>query len=388
MSFYIVFVCSMLVVSASFALVATEFTVSSYNCGGLTEHYDYLRAATMQSLMQQRHNAEPEKMALNEKIQKVALKILFGKNSQESALAQQEWDHEGYQQILEQLVKNPNEESSANAIWNTKAEEMITPYNIRPIILHDKEVSEVLQEHISDLTRGRSTADTMESLKQARAVMAQRIFSHYLKHDIICLQEADYLDAAMFPDNYEVIFSNTQHSVNGIAWNKERFKLLETVGKIMGRAYAVKLQDNETGKTLLVASGHITGCNPFQVDIDPKTGIADSAKGDNELKGVVELFDGLNADFKVIGMDSNVTSLHPRLNILKAAGYQLDAENYLEPTCTNPYQVLNTRIDWISLKSKSATPASIVNIPVMSVSLNNIHVNMSDHKPIAAKVSY
>jgi hypothetical protein len=60
-------------------LTASEFTMSSYNCGGLSEHYDYLRAASMQKLMQERYIAEPENMSLNEKIQKLALKLTLRK---------------------------------------------------------------------------------------------------------------------------------------------------------------------------------------------------------------------------------------------------------------------------------------------------------------------
>lgn len=76
--------------------------------------------------------------------------------------------------------------------------------------------------------------------------------------------------------------------------------------------------------------------------------------------------------------------MHPRLNIINDAQYRLDHENYLEATCTNPYHVLNTRIDWIVINGE----ASITNIPVLNVSLNSIQTNMSDHKPIAAKVKY
>jgi hypothetical protein len=66
----------------------------------------------------------------------------------------------------------------------------------------------------------------------------------------------------------------------------------------------------------------------------------------------------------------------------------LDARNFLEPTCSNPYLVLNTRIDWIAVKGNRTALPSITNIPVSSVGLNSIETNISDHKPIAAKISY
>lgn len=357
-------------------LPAAEFTISSYNCGGLSDHYDYLRACGMQKLMQERHTAEPENMALNEKIQQLALKILFSPDPQDKLLAEQEWDRKGYQNLSECLTATPTEANSPNTIWNQKMNEIITSYKIRPVIIYDEEVSKMLNDHLSDLSK----EDGAHPLQEVRATMAKRIFSHHLKYDIICLQEADYLDSSMFPTNYKVLFSETSHSINGIAWDKDRFEKIETLGNIMNRAFAIQLRDKESGKTILVASGHLSGCNPYRVEND------DSVRGDRELQAIVKLFDSLKADIMVIGMDSNVTSLHPRLNILKEAGYQIDYENYLEPTCASPHQVLNTRIDWIALKSLHQ--ACVTNIPILNVGLNSIQTNMSDHKPIAAKIQY
>lgn len=367
-------------------IIADEFTISSYNCGGLSDHYDYLRAACMQKVMQERYVAEPEDMALNEKIQKVALKILFSTQPEEKLSAEKEWNQKGYQQLLEKLTAIPAAENSPNAFWNQKVEETITSYKLRPVVISDEEVSQMLNDHFSDLTRGKE-GELNEQLEETRATMAKRIFSHHLKYDIICLQEADYLDLSMFPEHYEILFSESSHSINGMAWNKERFELMETLGSIMGRGYAVKLKNKRDGKLVLVASGHITGCNPFRVESYPSSGLNDSSKGDTELEAIIEVFNQNEADFKIIGMDSNVTSFHPRLSILKDNDYQIDYENYLEPTCTNPHQVLNTRIDWIALNAGS-TPATLVNIPVLGVGLNSIQTNISDHKPVAAKISY
>lgn len=367
-------------------LSATEFTMSSYNCGGLSNHYDYLRAATMEKLMQERYSAEPENMSLNEKIQTLALKILFAPDSVDKMLAQQEWDLKGYQEIFEQLTTAPTDRGSLNRVWNEKAEGMITSYNVRPVVIYDEQVKQMLEEHLTDLNHA-DNAGLFKRLQKARRMMAMRTFARHLHHDIICLQEADYLDSSVFPENYEVLFADSVHSKNGIAWNKGRFELVKPVGDILGRAFAVKLRDKETSKTILIASAHLTGCNPYRIEDNAKTGISDSAKGDAEIQTVIDLFDRQKADLMIIGMDSNVTSLHPRLTIIKEAAYQIDYENYLDPTCTNPYQVLNTRIDWIALKSNSAK-VSITNIPVLSIGLNSIQTNISDHKPVAAKINY
>lgn len=342
-------------------LTSAEFTISSFNCGGLSNHYDYLRAATMQKLMQERYTAEPAMMALNEKVQRLALKLLFDPTQS----SMQEWEQ--HKNALNKLM---DEGSQA---WKQKSEQMITNYTVRPVVLNDSEVKQMLDDHLQQ-------ADNFDQrLQLTRAKMAQHIFNHHLKFDIICIQEGDYLNADMFPAHYAVEFCPTSHSVNGIAWNKERFELVDIIGNIKNRAYAIQLLDKETQKTILVASGHITGCNPYKVENN------DSAKGDSELQAIIDLFDKVGADLLLIGMDSNVTSLHPRLQILKGAGYHLDAENFIEPTCTNPNLILNTRIDWIALK---AANASITNIPILSIGLNNLQTNISDHAPIAAKISY
>ncbi|PJD95672.1 MAG: hypothetical protein CK425_08190 [Parachlamydia sp.] len=371
----------------SFSLLsATELTISSYNCGGLSDHYDYLRGVGMQKLMQERQDAEPENMSLNDKIQKLALKILFSSNTQEKLAAQQEWDQKDYQRLSEHLTAAPSDPNSPNASWNQKSEKLMTNYKIRPVQIFDEEVNQMLDDHLRDLTKN-TESPTLQLLDEARTIMAKRIFAHHLKYDIICLQEADYLDSSMFPEHYEVLLSETSQSINGIAYNKERFELVENIGDILGRGFAAQLRDKETAKTILVASGHLSGCNPYRIEKDPATGTDDSAKGDMEAQTIIDLFEEKGADLMLIGMDSNVTSLHPRLHILKNAGYQLDYENHLEASCTSPHQILNTRIDWITLKSDNSK-AKITNIPVSNVGLNSIQTNMSDHKPVAAKVSY
>lgn len=360
-------------------LFSNEFTISTYNCGGLSNHYDYLRAVTMQKLMQERYNTEPEVMSQNEEIQKLALKILF---SPQSAPAQKEWEEKNYSSILHHLTGSPIEDSM-HAVWNQKSQEMITSYKVRPVTILDDEVQQLLENHVKDLALDKE-AKWEDQIKQARAVMATRIFYHHMKYDILCLQEADYLEPRMFPSHLEVILSDSTHSKNGIAWNKDRFELVENVGDILGRAYVVKLVEKETGKTVLVASGHITGCNPYRLE---ENNGADSAKGDAELQAVVDLLEEKNADFMLMGMDSNVTSLHPRLKIIKNANYRMDFENFLEASCSNPNLILNTRIDWIVLKTIH-DQATITNIPVLGVGLNSVQTNMSDHKPVAAKVKF
>lgn len=367
----------------SFSLSAEDFTVASYNCGALSEHYDYIRAVCMQKLTQERCTQEPETMALLEKIQNTALKLQFSKNSKEIIEAQKSWDENEYSKHFEQITAHPDDLGSLNHIWHQKSEQIVSSYTERPIVIHDKEIKEILYSHLTDLTKER--VDSLnDSLDVARYVMGKRIFAHQIKHDILCLQEADYLDSSQFPTYYEVLFSRTAHSVNAVAWNKNRFALMQELGDV-GRGYAILLRDLKLNKTVLVVSGHLTGCNPFSAIHDPKTGKLDSERGDKELCAIIQLLQDEEADIKVLAMDSNVAATHPRLSQLKEADFILDYENYLEPTCTNPWQVLNTRIDWIAVKSMSES-VEIHNIPVLGVPLNSVQANMSDHKPIAARI--
>lgn len=363
-------------------LSALDFTISSYNCGGLSDHYDYLRAGAMQKIMQERYAEEPELMSINEKIQKTALKILFA-SGEDQILAQNEWDQGDFQNHKEKLFSNPSDLSSPNNRWNKKMIETITPYNIRPVVINDEEVYSMLNDQVKDLVQ-RSDEEISQLLIEARTILAKRIFSRHLKFDIICLQETNYLDESIFPENYQVIFQEKL----GLAWNKDRFELLSNFGDIDGHGLAVALTDKETGISVLVVSGHLTGCNPFHVEKDLATGLFDSAKGDEQLLKIVRFLERKEVDIKLIGMDSNVTALHPRLQIIKNSGYQVDFENYLEPTCASPHQVLNTRIDWIAFQANSSFPVSITNVPVMNVGLNSIQTNISDHKPIAAIIRF
>lgn len=361
-------------------LFAADFTISSYNCGALPDHYDYIRTACMQKIMQERYTAEPQMMAQIEKIQQIALQALFGDSNSQAEL-------NASQPFITLMTSSPLQSDSPNYKWMQLSNDMVSTYKERPINLRDVEVKQMLETHLQDLVPNQDPNSSLtDLLTTARNIMAARIFQHHLKHDIICLQEADYLESSLFPEHYETAFSNSAHSINAIVWNKNRFDLLERIDNTVSRAFIVKLWDKENQKSILVASAHITGCNPFQTVIDKETNVLDSEKGDNELKEIFTFFENTPADLKIIGMDSNVTGMHPRLKILKEFNYMLDYENFLEPTCTNPYQILNTRLDWIAAKSQ--LPIKIVNIPIFSVGLNSIQTNISDHKPIAARISF
>lgn len=363
-------------VNTSFAV---DFSISSYNCGGLSNHYDYLRAVCMQKIVKMRFDEEPKEMALLEKIQNCALKILFS----DDVKAKKEWKEGDYDSILSHLITHPYEPNSPNAKWQQLVAKTLTSYKVRPVIIHDEEINNVLLEHVKDLTRDVTAVCDDETLRSVRSIMAKRIFAQQLSYDIIALQEGNYVDRSLFPENYEVFLSKDT-SPNGIAWNKDRFELVECIGNILQRGFAVRLLERSSGKIIAVLSAHLSGCNPF-CEIQDAKGRIDSSQGDQELTTFLTALENMQADIKVIAMDSNVTATHPRLAMLKEVGFMVDYEHYLEPTCTNPWQVLDTRIDWIAVKS-SENELEIVNIPILSVGLHSLQTNMSDHKPIAAMI--
>lgn len=375
---------------APFLLFSAEFTVSSYNCGGLSDHYDYLRSAAMYQLMQERYNTEPEMMSINEKIQQLALKILFSEGiERENTL--REWNDRNCSESYLELMA-----AETNLDWHKKVNESITDYKTRPVCILDKNIKKMLKDQATEFTNDKENK-LSELIPKIRRRLAERIFTRHMNYDIICLQEVNSLisfeeenpsSPSIFPESHQLLFTDS----NGIAWNKERFELLEKREDSEGRALIIKLKDNKTDDLILIASVHLSGCNPYQKIIteytDPKKGnvkTSDSEKGDLEISSILKIMEEMEASIKLIAMDSNVTSLHPRLEIIKNAGFKLDYENFIEMTCTNPYQALNTRIDWIFV---NATNAAITNIPVLNIGLNSIQTNMSDHKPIAAKIKY
>lgn len=380
-------------------LFGAEFTVASYNCGGLSEHYDYLRAGVMQKVMEERHIAEPEIMALNEKIQQLALKKLFSSESDRQTV-QMEWELKGYDADCRRLFFHPTDSSSPHAKWYKISSEAISSYKTRPVTIYDDEVADRFHEYLDeclDLPGARLN----ERLDEARSLIAKRIFARHMKFDVICLQEADYLDDTLFPSHYQLLLTEGKHSKNGLAWNTERFELVESLCDLFGTGAAAKLRDKQTNQNVLVVSGHLTGCDPFTPIYQKTSSLqscdaavaqpmekSDCEKGNRELVEILKKLDETPADLRVVGMDFNVTATHPRLEILKEAGYELDCENFLEPTCTNPYYLLNTRIDWIAIKPNLNEKVGIANIPVQSVSLNCLRTNHSDHKPVAAKIRY
>ena len=120
-------VCILSLVVVNSPLLATGFTVASYNCGGLPDHYDYIRAVCMGKLSQERYNAEPETQAKLDRIESLALKILFGSEEERNA-AQKEWKDEHYDDLLKKLTAHPDVPDSINHLWHQKSEEIITPY--------------------------------------------------------------------------------------------------------------------------------------------------------------------------------------------------------------------------------------------------------------------
>jgi len=355
------------------SLYSTEFTVCSYNCGGLPDHYDYIRAACMGTIMHERYRQEAPLMNQFEEAQRTALAILFASSPKERRAAKKKWEEQKCSQFLKELVSD-----GTTRRWQEMSSQMVTPYDVRPIVIHDENVQKQLLDNSRKVTgyiKGPLTLQGMLYVSQKK--MAKEIFSRQITHDIICLQETNYIDVDVLPKTYDMRFSND----TAIAWNRDRFELLDSFDSLE-RASALLLRDRESQESIFVASAHLSGCNPF-FPVE-----SDSIKGDQELQAVLDTAHGVEASVKVIAMDSNVTATHPRLKLLQQAQYTLDYTNHLEPTCTNPHVLLNTRIDWIAVGQDSLEAPSIANIPIFDIGLNSFRTNISDHAPIATVVGY
>lgn len=365
MKFPVSFIFILLSSSGLFGL--TEFTIGSYNSGGLPDHYDYLRAAATAPLIAERYDEEKGKMMLNEKAQMLALQMLFAEESSKTKkLAQKKWE-----KIKKRFYRLVGDKE--NVSWRKKAENMITPHRERPIVIHDERITSTLTQFLNG-----------SSLKEKRLAMARELFKKKLRFDILCLQEANDLEELSFPEDYAILFAKNSKLKNAVAWNTKRFRLIDSSEPADVRSLIIRLQDLLTGEVVAIASAHLKGSHPYHRVI--VAGGWDSKQGDEELKSILNMLESSPAAIKLIGMDANVTAMHPRLQLLSEKGYRVDFNNALYPTCTNPELLLNTRIDWIAIQSKMQV--NIVNLPIQDVHLNDITTNISDHKPIAARVSY
>lgn len=352
-----------------------EFTFASYNLGCLKEHYDYMISARMSLLMRERYKEEPLQMALIERIQELAARRFLSSDSVSRKLATHEWESLGYQEIVEKMLTPPGSEGSIHQKWYDSSNAMMSDFRTFPIQINHQRLADAIIEQVGSLENN--------DILLERQRLYQKIVKDALSTDILCFQEADYMPAALLPSGYESIQSDRNKSIQRIAWNKNRFELIQNLGDIASdKGLAVLLRDKLAQKTVAVASAHLQGCNPFMRVFD-KEGKPDSDKGDKQLSDVIRMLDQTGADLQIIGMDSNVTALHPRLERLLDAGFVIDGDHFIEPTCPSPYFICNTRLDWIAAKG-----ASLLNMPVMNVDLNSLCTNPSDHKPIAARVHY
>lgn len=362
-----------------------SFTVCSYNCGGYIKHYDYLRTACLQEIMRRRFESEPDLMDLIFKIETLALKKLLSTDPKEKKLAENEWVHNNYEKTIDDIAGPIHSLLSPNNFWNKESNRMITPYNQKPTFIYDKDVLEKINKQIQNVTKENRILNFYEALDATRRIMMQQTIQDFLPYDILCLQEVEYIDPSMFPDKYNVLLNKTSHT--GIAWDKSRFT--KATEHHLDKCTVVQLIDNQTNKIIAVASGHIYGCNPFKVEMNSKTNKTDSPKGDRQLRQILNYLNSKTSNIEILGIDSNVTAMHPRLKILKDENFKIDYRKFIGPTCTNPVHLLNTRIDWIALRFSPlhCSSASINNLPV-ELELNNINTNASDHVPIASVVKY
>lgn len=199
------------------------------------------------------------------------------------------------------------------------------------------------------------------------------------KPDIVCFQEIGDVKKndtenrikAWMGEEYELISDGIDAA---IAFNKNRFKLLNSESSSRGRNYAIaNLEDLTTKKIYLVASSHITG---FTLDNPAKRDLADT--GDQELR---DLLNQLNTypktDKVILGVDLNEPpSIHnKRIEMIESEGFNRDSSADSFPTNYNPYIKTNIKIDYIFTKGFENTALTSASHPP----LENPDENPSDH---------
>ncbi|NGX36099.1 MAG: hypothetical protein K1000chlam1_00936 [Candidatus Anoxychlamydiales bacterium] len=205
------------------------------------------------------------------------------------------------------------------------------------------------------------------------------------KPDIVCFQEIGDVERdntenrikAWMGKEYELISDGIDAA---IAFNKNRFKLLNSERASGGRNYAIaNLEDQTTKKTYLVASSHISG---FPLD-DPTRGLADT--GDQELRGLLDKLKTYpKNDGMILGVDLNETpSIHnKRIEMIEKEGFNRDSSDDAFATNYNPFINTNIKIDYIFTKGFENTALTSASHPP----LENPDENPSDHSIVVNKL--
>ncbi len=244
------------------------FTVSSYNIGGLISrggtHYDRAMAASMAEVMRVRRLVDVEvgDMSAIEGLQGLFLKTLFSSNQQEVADAVGQRDRE-YNSDLQWYFKNGRQ------VRNQKASN-----HLRSILGSYRGQGHAFTVFSEKVRRALAMplSSQRESEDAACKNKIKEIFRDSLHQDIICIQEANWINHEMFASSkYDSIFTTsassesraTQPSRKGIAWNRDRFAFVKPIESIEKRAIAVQLRDKINNKIVSVVSALVSGCDPF-----------------------------------------------------------------------------------------------------------------------------
>lgn len=357
---------------------------------------DFWAARIVNALYSEREVEESSDMAKLAKVQDVALRALCGKPKEGDEVIDKD---------IKGIISDAN-----NQPWKDKrikrlaqsTEENEKMGNLNPDgspVKHFVVAKDQIKKVADDIAKETKEAPVYgwKALSSKVEKYRQEMFAKYMQQfaveegsDIIALQECGgYVSSPAelkkrLPKGYSVKLSDGKKRAaggDGIAFNTERFEFKKKLdigkdGKGNERGIAVKLYDKITQKTVVVASAHLAGCNPFH---DKK---GDGTAGTTLFANMLDAMDKAKADIQIVAMDSNVTATHPRLKELPKHGYKLDCEHHVYPTCVNPLSILNTRLDWIAVKSKDGK-GTIENAQIKGVD----KMELSDHKPIAAMVA-
>lgn len=379
-----------------FSTGINKFTmkVISYNCDCLSNNYAYLRSIVLGELIKKRKeinnvNENTNDMIINEEIQKLALKAKFDKDQQSLS------SYEQYLKNNEKLIEQLSSEDGSIE-WINELNKSMTLFKDRKVNVDilDNSIKQKFKNETKINEKNKANIVSNDVMKFRKINFKELFCKKLCPYDIMCLQEADYIEPSMFPKNYNGVFSKASVDKKAIVWDKNRYLCIEVTDELIINKknekenvyFAVQLIDKYFHIRLLVISGHFAGCNPYQpIYTDGKM---DSNRGDINCQQTIKFANDKSSkysiDITIIGMDTNVTAMHPRMDIIANEDYKIDTTNW-EATSTNPVQIVDTRIDHIAMKSKYST-MKIKNIPINSVLLNDAF-NPSDHKPIEVIIS-
>ena len=209
---------------------------------------------------------------------------------------------------------------------------------------------------------------------------------------IFCLQEVglqyEAISGLLEGHGFEACFDGRD---SAIFWKKDDFEFVaDSLAVNEKRQYSVvTLRHLQDGKTVAVASAHLTGCHPVKL-VKTAPGQTEADTGNKDLEVIVEELAPRPVDGRIIGMDANVIPTHERLKTItkENIGFVRDESDDL-PTNYHSLRddcIGNICIDYIFARGDDCRVEPVEGFAPPEV--DNLDANPSDHTCVMKDVRF